>query len=471
VRSPSLLLALGGSLLLAGCSTLGPDYKAPEAKAPAVFRNAAATPAEAAAPSAIEAWWSVYKDPVLDQLESRALAESPTLAGVAARVREARLRLGIARADRLPSATLSASSRLAGETSERTIPIPGHPVVYRDSGDSYRLAADAGYELDLWGRVRRSVEGAEAQFASTLADERAARLSLGADIALNYCSLRSLDAEARVLDRTLAQRRDSISVLRARVDAGYTTELDVQRAAADLATVEAEAADLARRREQLANALTVLVGADVSGLLAPAEANALPLPPSITPGLPLEVLRRRPDIASAEATLHARMAEIGVAEAARYPTLRLTGGAGFESNDLGEILKRPAQFWQLGPSLSMPLFDGGRAKANAAAAVERAEAARADHRAKTLGALREVEDALVDLRQQSTQADALLRATTAAQTAVDLANLRYTKGLTNYLEVLDSQRTLLQLERSSTQLSGSRLASSVRLIRSLGGAW
>jgi len=470
VKSPALLLALGGSLLLAGCTTLGPDYKAPESKAPSAFRNAPTPQATATAPQVIETWWSVYHDPVLDQLETRALAESPTLASVAARVREARLRLGIARADRLPSATLSASSRLAGETSERTLPIPGHPVTYRDSGDSYRLAADVGYELDLWGRVRRSVEGAEAQFAATLSDERAARLSLGADIALNYCSLRATEAEGRVLERTLAQRRDSISVLRARVDAGYTTELDVQRALAELSTVEADAAELARRREQLSNALTVLVGADIASLLQAGD-TSLPPPPSITPGLPVEVLRRRPDIASAEATLHSRMAEIGVAEAARYPTIRLTGGAGFESNDLGSLLNRPSQFWQLGPSLSMPLFDGGRAKTNAAAAMERAEAARADHRAKTLVALREVEDALVDLRQQSVQAEALERANAAAQSALDLANLRYSKGLTNYLEVLDSQRTLLQLERSSTQVAGSRLASSVRLIRSLGGSW
>jgi len=468
VKTSVPLFALG-ALLLGGCTTLGPDFKAPEAKAPAAFRNTPAT--QAAAPAAIEAWWYVYGDPTLDQLESRALADSPTLLSVAARVREARLRLGIARADRLPSATLSASSRLVGETSERTLPIPGHPVTYRDRGDSYRLAADAGYELDLWGRVRRSVEGAEAQFAATLSDERAARLSLGADIALNYCSLRSLDAEGRVLERTLTQRRDAISVLRARVEAGYTTELDVQRALADLATVEADAADLARRREQLANALGVLVGSDVSGLLGPAPDAALPPPPSIAPGLPAEVLRRRPDIASAEATLHARMAEIGVAQAARYPSIRLTGGAGFESADLGSLLNRPSQFWQLGPSLSMPLFDGGRAKANAAAAVERAEAARADHRNRVLGALREVEDALVDLRQQSIQAEALTRANTAAQEAVNLANLRYSKGLTNYLEVLDSQRTQLQLERSATQLTGSRLASSVRLIRSLGGSW
>ncbi len=463
-----LLLSLGG------CKTVGPDFVAPETKAPSAFKHAPTPDQGVPSPQSgqLESWWTVYTDPALDSLEQKALANNPSLLAVEARVKEARARLGITKADTRLSASTNASSRLLGESSERTLPIPGKPMTYRDSGDTYRASFDASYEFDLWGRVRRSVESAKAQVEAGEADARGARLTLTADLAQTYFLLRGLQSEEAVVARTLASRREAIEVLQARTKAGYLTEMDVQRARTELATLEADAADLTRRREQTLNALAVLTGGDATEPKLASISAAIPrVPPRIPEGIPAQTLRRRPDLAAAEAQLHARMAEIGVAEAARYPSIRLTGGAGFESADLGRLLDRPSQFWQIGPSLSLPLFDGGRIKANVEAAQARAEAARADHRQRTLNALREVEDALVELRQQSEQGAALGRAQEAASTTLTLANTRFDKGLVTYLDVIDAQRSTLQLERTQAQLSLARMASSVRLIRALGGSW
>lgn len=469
-KSLARCLAAGSAALLFGaCAARGPNYQAPQTVAGTAFKNA--SPADIPAIPAGPAWWSLFGDPELERLEKAARSENPGLALVAARVAEARARLGISAAERQASLTLGSSVRVAGESSERVVPIPGHPVMYRDRGDSYRLAFDAGYEIDLWGRVRRNVESAGAQLAASEADERAARLALEADLAAAFLGLRALRAETVIVVRTLESRRAAVGLISTRVEAGYATELDLQRARAECASVEAEVAELGRRDLQYQNALAVLCGSLPSDFLVQAADTAFAPPPAIPAGLPAAMLARRPDIAAAEALLHARTAEIGVAEAARYPAIRLTGSAGFESNELGELLKRPAQFWNLGPSLSLPLLDGGRTKANVEAAKARAEAARADHRQKTLQALREVEDALVDLRQQAEQASALEQARAASAQALQLAQLRYDKGLVTYLEVLDAQRSLLQYERSLAQLAGARQLSTVRLIRALGGSW
>lgn len=459
------------SLLLGGCAAVGPNYKSPELEAPSSYRNATSSSARTEATKGIEAWWTCFGDPRLDALERAALAESPSLASVVARVNEARARLGVSQAERLPSLGTSTTVKLAGESSEQTIPIPGNPIRYRQEGDSYRSAFDASYEFDMWGRVRRSIESAQAQYASAEADERGARLSLSSDVAQTYLSLRALDVEQALLRRTLENRSTSIEVLEARARAGYAAEVDLHKARAEKASVEAESVDLGRRRELLANALAVLCGKAPSEFSAPESEPRMPGLPTIPAGLPADMLARRPDIASAEALYHARTAEIGVAEAARYPSIKLTASAGFESAELGNLLERPSQFWQLGPSLSLPLFDGGRIKANVETAVARAEQARAEHRQKTLQALREVEDCLVDLRQQSLQEEALSKAQESAELAHKLAEIRYYKGFVNYLEVVDAQRGALQYERNKIQLEGARLQETVKLIRALGGGW
>jgi multidrug efflux system outer membrane protein len=457
---------------LAGCTAVGPRYQAPTVPSPSAYKNLPTTSAQVArlpAAAAAEAWWRVFEDPLLDELETVALAQNQQLAAAVARVDEARARLGFSRADARPSASIGATAKLAGESAEH--PIPGTNRTYRERGDSYRVPLDASYEIDLWGRVRRSIESARAQVEASEQDQALVRLTLTGDLAQNYLSLRGLDAEFAVLTRAVAIRRDQVDVYTARLKAGLINALDVSRAQVELATAESELADVARRREQTANALAVLTGKAPADFAVLAHPENLAPPPAVPAGLPSDLLKRRPDVREAERLLAARTAEIGVARAAFFPVLRLTGSAGFESADLGALLGRPSQFWQLGPSISYSLFDGGRNRANLEAAEARARGAVADYRQKILGAFRDVEDALVDLRQQAEESDAQNRALTAARDSVELATKRYERGLVNFLEVAEAQRSALSAERSAVQLASARQAAAVRLIKALGGGW
>jgi multidrug efflux system outer membrane protein len=457
--------------LVPGCRTVGPDYRRPEPAAPAAFKHAA-PPANATPAVPAGEWWRVFGDPELDRLATAALSGSPSLAAAVARVDEARARLGGARADTQVLANAGGSARLVGESAERVLPLPGRPVTYRETGDAYRASVDAGYELDLWGRVKRTLEGVEAQIVASEADRQAVGLVLTAEVAQAYLGVRTLDGVAAVLARTLASRREAVELLRVRFAAGLAPELDPNRAQVEVATLEADIADVRRRREQLLNALALLVGQAPAELAALGPGtDVLRAPPSVPAGLPSDLLRRRPDIAASEALLRVRTAEIGVAEAARFPTIRLTGSAGFESADLGRLLGRPSQFWQLGPSVSVPLLEGGRVQAGVTAAQARLAAAAADYRQRGLTAFREVEDALVELRENAAQAEALTRAAGAATTVLELATLRQARGFATYLEVIEAQRTRLQIERAQVEIAGARFAGTVRLIRALGGGW
>lgn len=457
--------------LLSGCRTVGPDFATPKMEATAGFKHAAAQPAAVQSAPAVDAWWKVFGDPALDEITAAALAHNPSLQASVARVEEARARIGLVRVDQSVTATASGTSRLIGESAERTLPVPGRPVTYRDRGDTYRASFDASYELDLWGRVKRSLESAEAQVTASEADLRGVQLVLTSEVAQAYFTWRTLESVAAVLERTLATRRDAVEVLQARFAAGLAPDLDASRARVELATLESEIVDVRRRREQAINALAILTGKAPAAFTAPAASIALSLPPVIPAGLPSELLRRRPDLAASEALLHARTAEIGVAEAAKLPSIRLTGGAGFESADLGSLLGRPSQFWQFGPSFSVPLLDGGRTQANIAVAQARVAAAAADYQQRGLTAFREVEDALVDLREQAAQAEAQARAAESAATVTQLATTRYERGFATYLDVIDAQRSTLQIDRARAELTGARYASTVRLIRALGGGW
>lgn len=474
-----------GVLVGGGCRTAGPDFVAPTSDVTGGFKHAAAASAASAtdvaanatppvSASGVDAWWTIFGDPALGRLEEAALAQSPTLAAAAARVQEARARWGLARAETRMGVNASGAARLVGETAERTLEVPGRPITFRERGDSYRAAADASYELDLWGRVRRLVESAEAQLDASAADERAVKLALTAEVAQAYFAWRSLDAVSGVLAKTTESRRTALAVLRARFDAGLAAEIDATRAAVELVSLEAEWADLRRRREQALNALAVLTGAPPMTFATQLRPNADAtdaVPPQIPAGLPSELLRRRPDLAASEALWHARTAEIGMAEAARFPAIRLTGSGGFESVELGSLLGRPSQFWQLGPSVTMPLLDGGRTRAHADVARARAAMAEADYRQRALTAFREVEDALVELREQAAQAAAQARAAEGAEAVRRLALVRYERGFATYLEVVDAERSALQIERARVELAGARQASTVRLIRALGGGW
>ncbi|MGD7278552.1 efflux transporter outer membrane subunit, partial [Ralstonia pseudosolanacearum] len=338
----------------------------------------------------------------------------------------------------------------------------------------WRAQATVSYEADLFGRVRNSVNAADADAERVEALYRAARLSLQADVAQTYFSLRTLDAEEALLARTVVGREEALKLVQRRFSTGDIGELDVARADAELATARSDRLDVARRRALLEHALATLLGKAPSGFTLgadPLQAANVRVPP----GLPSALLERRPDVAAAERAMAAANARIGVARAAFFPQLQLTGGFGFESHDIGDLLKWSSRTWLLGPlvgtALSLPIFDGGARSAGVKQARAAYEENVANYREAVLVAFREVEDNLSDLRlladQSKVQDDAVRASTRAAQ----LSRTRYNAGSVNYLDVIDAERNMLSTQRVAVQLAGGRVNATVGLVKALGGGW
>jgi multidrug efflux system outer membrane protein len=410
----------------------------------------------------------VFGDPQLNALEEAALAHNPMLTSAAARVAQARAQLGLALADRQPSLTLSPTAQLEGESASQRTPFP-----FRQKGQNYNVPLTASYEVDLWGRVRRATESANAQLAASEEDRRAVALTLTTSLAQSYYQLRALTAEVAVVRDTLKARTETVEVQTERYNGGLIYEYDLVSAREELATAEADLADLQRRQEETVDSLATLTGVAPTNFnfALPADVALLPPPPTIPAGLPSDLLQRRPDVVEAERTLAAKTASIGVAQAAKFPKVLLNGSAGFQSVNLGTLFSGPSEFWNIGPSITLPLLDGGRNEANLAAARAVADGALADYQQQVLTAFREVEDALVDLNRQAEQAAAQERAEVASREAAELTQARYNSGLVNYLQVVDTERDLLANQRTRVQVAGERYASTLRLIQALGGGW
>ncbi|WP_432823601.1 efflux transporter outer membrane subunit [Trichloromonas sp.] len=451
-------------LLFAGC-TLGPNYAKPDLDVPLVYKEGApwkeATPQDQVSRGA---WWEIYGDPVLNRLEEQTAAANQTLAAAFARLTQAQAVARIDRADRLPRLDLNASmgrSRTAGDFSAT-----GEGA----TGNSFSVPLDLSYEIDLWGRVRRTVEASNADAQVSEADYLSLLLSLQAEVAGNYFALRSLDQEIELLQRTVRLRRENLDLVTSLFNQGQIGQLDLARAQTELATTEAEAIGLGKRRAELEHALAVLSGRPASEFALPAAGLAVRVP-AVAPGLPSRLLERRPDISAAERQMIASNARIGVAKTAFFPAIRLTGSAGFSSTETSSLFAWDSRSWALGPAVSLPVFEAGRNSAN----LERAKAAYeetvAEYRQQVLVAFAEVENALSGLRILSEQEVVQQRAVDASRQAAALSDKRYRAGLVSYLEVVDSQRTALQIERSAVQIFGQRLQSSVLLIKALGGGW
>jgi multidrug efflux system outer membrane protein len=465
-----LTLAAGGlaTNLFAG-PAVGPDYKRPVTPTSPNFANAElgtwkeAVPADAIARGN---WWSIYNDPVLDGLELQAAGNNQDLKAAVARVTQARALARNARAEFFPSLTLDPSAA-RGRTSGNTLnPVPNQ------LGNDFRVPLDLTYELDLWGRVRRSFEGANADAQARLAAFENTLLVLKADVAQNYFALRTLDTERAILRNTLGLRRDALDLVNARFKGGAASELDVSRGETELNSTEAELLAVDRRRAEVEHALAVLVGKPAGEFTVtelPLDANTLP--PVIPVGLPSDLLERRPDIAEAERLLAAANARIGVAKGAFFPVVRLTGAAGFESLDVDTLFNWESRVWSIGPSITLPLFQGGRNRANLKRSQAVFEENVANYRQRILAAFKEVQDALTGARLLSQQADAQERSRTSARKTADISSTRYRAGLVSYLEVVESERTALNAERESARLTGQRLVTSVQLIKALGGGW
>ncbi len=448
--------------------SVGPDYQRPNPPSPAAYRDATSGPAwKSAAPAddlSRGAWWQLFGDPTLDGLETRALDSNQDLRATAARVEQAAADAGLAGSafwPRIGANPAVSRNRYSGTTAN---PYPASLAT------DFSVPLVASWEIDLFGRVRRLTESARAEAEASAALFESVRLALTAEVAADYFSLRGLDRELGILRETVDLRRRELELMGARRKSGAATELDTARAETELASAEAEADAVAVRRDGLQNALAVLVGASAPEFtLAPllTELKA----PEVPAGLPSDLLERRPDIAAAERALAAANARIGVAQSAFFPAISLTGSAGYESAATDHLFKADSRIWSIGPSLYLPIFQGGRNRAN----LERSRAAYdesvAGFRQRVLVAFREVQDALTATRLLAAQAEAQNRALASARRSAAIAKTRYDAGYVSYLEVIDAQRTALGTALASAELDAQRLNTSVALIKALGGGW
>lgn len=463
------LYALTGALsLVAGPLTVGPDYKRPVTEAPAQYKADECGRWKEAQPLDHQPkgnWWEVFGDPQLNSLETLAVNSNQELKAAFAAVDQARATARISRSEFFPNLDLNPGFRR-----ERFSPNQ-EPDFGSITANSFRVPLDLSYEIDLWGRVRRGLEGARADAAASLAAFHNVMLTLQGDVAQNYFSLRALDTEIATLQRSVDLRKEQLSIVTTRFETGLGRELDVARARTELATAEAELAAVTRRRVELENALAILTGQQASTFRIPTQPDWRIQMPLIPAGLPSELLERRPDVAEAERQLAAENARIGVAKAAFFPVLRLTGSGGYLSADVESLFNWESRVWSIGPSLSLPIFAGGRNRANYQRAQARFEQAVARYRQRVLIAFAEVENSLAGIRLLGTQAAAQERALASARESRDLAMESFSAGIIEYLDVIDADRAALQNQRASAQIGGQQLVATVQLIKALGGSW
>ena len=450
-------------LLLTGCTTVGPDYKRPAVELPASYPTPVA---EAASPVSAE-WWTAFRDPTLDELVASSRKSNVDLRLAAARVREAEALLREAGAAFLPEVT-GTYSGTRNQVSSRTVPPPVATVPLQRT--QHQLLASTNFELDFWGRFARATEAAQANLLSNRLSQDVVSLTLAGGTAQAYFALRSLDAQIAVLDLTLQLRRDSLSIAKARAEAGLASELDVHQAQGALSDALVQRRDAERNRALIERQLATLTGR-LDLKLARGDLFALPLPPTPPPGLPSSLLDRRPDIRSAEETMVAANAQIGIARAALFPTISLTAGLGTQSAELGQLVSSGAGIWSLGFGLALPIFDAGRREARVEQAEARREQALAGYQRSIETAFREVSDALVNVEQSAGTEEELKLRLQAARSALELSSIRYESGYSPYLEVLDAQRTANEAELAFVRNRQARLAFSVDLMKALGGGW
>jgi len=451
-------------LLLAACS-MAPDYRPPETVTSAAYKEVegwtAATPLDERPRGA---WWEAFNDPVLNDLETRAEAASPTLAAALARYDQARAAARVEQADLLPelSAVGDASrQRVSGNAPNGS----GTPRTFND----FSVGGALDYELDLWGRIRNDVKAARAEAVASGADLAAARLSLQAAVADAYVRLRGLDAQADLLARTVAAFDRAYQLTKTRHDGGIASGIDVNRARTALGNAKARISAVASQRAATEHELAALIGAVASDFSVPARVQMLAAP-EIPAGAPSELLQRRPDVAAAERRMFAANARIGVARAAFFPTVTLGLAGGWETTH-GELLRTPNTFWGLGPlSAVLSLFDGGRRHAKVKMSRAEYDEQAADYRGTVLTAFRQVEDGIAAMRHLSTQLVDQRDAAQAAQRTSELALTRYRDGASDYLEVVTAQTDALDAQNAVLLVEIDRMRTSIALVKALGGS-
>ncbi|MXP62541.1 efflux transporter outer membrane subunit [Roseomonas sp. M0104] len=499
----ALAVALAGGL--AAC-TVGPDFVPPRAEVPPAWSDAARNPNQAVSLQADPAprWWTSFNDPALNSLIERTVAGNPDLQQAVLRIVEARQAEAAARGAGLPSLNGSgtytrqqlglrgllrsqgAFGSIEGLRNNQQLngQEPGLGNRAADALENalngltgpsnlFQLGFDASWELDLFGRVRRSVEQANAQTQAAVEGTNDALVTLLAEVAQTYAGLRGAQALARTQQQNVDTARDLLRLTERRRGQGLTTELDVANQRAQLASYEAQLQPFKRQAQQAMNRLSVLTGQPPGALDQELSVTAPipPTPPSVPVGLPSSLARRRPDIRQAEARLHAATAGIGVATAQFYPDISLTGSIGVRAIDADYLTNWASHFYSFGPAISLPIFQGGRLTANLRLARAQQAGAALAYRGTVLNALREVEDSLVAYRTDKVQRDLLERAVKAAETALSLARSRYNNGLSNFLDVLDAQRSLVEARQQRVRATLALTTDLVSLYKALGGGW
>ena len=419
-------------------------------------------------------WWEMFGDADLNRLETNAVVANQQLKAAVAAFDQARALTSVARAGYYPHLAFAPSA--TRQENSRNEPANAQPLShtitkgFNFSYNDFVAPIDLNYEVDLWGRVRRTVEAARSQQQASADDLENIKLGIEAEVATDYFTLRSLDAQMALLRSDIEVFQKSLDLTKDRRAGGVATDLDVAQAETVLKTTQAELPGTMLQRAQFEHALAVLVSQPASTFAVPERQVDIP-PLVIPPGLPSALLERRPDISAAERRMAAANANIGVAKAAFFPTILISGLGGFESLNAGTVFNWQSRFWSLGPSLTLPLFEGGQNVANLNASRAAYEQTIATYRQTVLSAFAEVEDNLASQNFLSRQFDAENEALVAARKQLEVANNRYKAGLVTFLDVATAQSTELNVESTTVQLRGQQLVAAVALVKSLGGGW
>jgi NodT family efflux transporter outer membrane factor (OMF) lipoprotein len=454
---------------LAGCS-LSPHYQRPSTQPPpAAYKEAGDWQLSAPADTGARGrWWTMFDDPDLDALEAQVTSANQNLKAALAQLEQARAQTRIAGSQWFPTLTAQATAT-RGEVSVYS---SGYAPGKTRTGNSFVLSGDLSYEVDVFGRVRNTVANARANEQATAGDVAALDLSLHAELATDYFTLRGLDIEQRFLDQTVADYSRALQLTQNLYKGGAAAIADVQQAQAQLETARTQAEDTRLRRAQTEHAIAVLVGQEPSGFTLGVRAeDNLAAMPAIDTGLPSRLLERRPDVAAAERRVAAANANIGVARAAYFPVFDLVAVLGSQASTTPSWLTAPAQFWAIGPQALLTLFDGGLHAAQSAAAHASYDQQVANYRNTVLTAYQDVEDNLAALRQLRLESVSQAAAVKATQGALDQANLRYKGGIVTYLEVVATQNAALAARLSAADIDIRRAGATVQLVKALGGDW
>jgi NodT family efflux transporter outer membrane factor (OMF) lipoprotein len=457
-------------MLPAAC-TLGPNYARPAVEAPPAYKEAQCwKPAQPRDNEPRGNWWSVFNDPQLDALASQVEVSNQTIKAAEARVREARALTQQAQAALFPIVTANASATRSGGRGGTGSNVDNAGGQGGGPRNNFNVALDVNWELDLWGRVRRTIEAGEATAQASVADLEAAKLSAQAQLAEDYFLLRVQDAQIRLLNDTVDAYQKSLKLTQNQYAVGVAARADVAQAETQLKSTQAQALDAGVQRAQLEHAIAVLLGKPPADFSIAAEAVATTFPP-IPPGLPSELLERRPDIAAAERRAAAANAQVGVAEAAFFPSLTLSATGGFQSSVLSQLFSLPSRYWSLGPALAQTIFDAGLRRAQTAQAMATYDENVASYRQTVLAGFQEVEDNLAALRILEQEALVQDEAVKSARESLTITLNQYRAGTANYLAVVVAQATALSNERAALAILARRQTASVTLIKALGGGW